>query len=127
MVQPTEIQWVAIANNGGNLCNGIVCGFQQALSIVHAQIDNILFGRYTIHLFEIAHKQADAHMAGLCKLINADGFVVVFVEVLPHIVHFFLYMAVNDRWFFQTIPLHQNQKLPKAHLQKLLIPHPAGL
>lgn len=36
MEQPTEIEGIIISHNGSDLSYGIICGFQQVLSVVHA-------------------------------------------------------------------------------------------
>jgi len=114
VVETAEVERVIVTDNGGDFGDGVIGGLQQTLSIVHAEIENVLFGRNLVHLFEIAHEQTDAHMARLGKILDVDRLVVMFVEILAGKSHLFLHLSADNRRLFQPGTLTDKERLTDA-------------
>ena len=80
--QSAEVQLVLAAHNGGDFGNRAVGGFQKGLGVGYAQGDDILHRRDACVFFELANEPGKAHMAALCVVLNGNGTVVVFVEIV---------------------------------------------
>ena len=111
MVDSAEIQGVIVPNDGGDLSYGVIGSFQQVLCVVHADVEEVLLGRNTVHFLEVAHEQTDAGVTGLGVFFDIDGLVVMLVEILTGKVHLLLNRCGNKRGLFKTGTLDHQEKL----------------
>lgn len=127
MIDAAEIERIVITDNGRDLSDCVVGGFQQILRVVHTDVEDVLLRGYTVYLLEVAHEQADTGMPGLGILFNIDGLVVMLVEILTGKVHLLLNSRGNKRRLLKAGALDHQEQLAKVHLQHLPVPNLAVL
>ena len=122
-----EVEGILVADNGGDLCHGVIGGFQQAGGIVHPDGQQVLHGGMVHDLLKIPLEVADAHIPGLSVVLDGDGLVVMLVEVTAGVLHFLLDVGGHRRLLLLPGALDQQEDLPQVHGKQFRKPSPAGL